>query len=101
MERTHEAKRKWGLRCDCRLRCQRAARCVARRPISSGPSFRGFWLWRVDPRGGWFGGRNGRLLDETLRVLPEGLIKCGLASRVNGVHLAVMHLVRGHEADPE
>ena len=100
MERTHEAKSKWGLRCDGRLRCQRAARGVARRPISSRASFRSFRLWRVDPGGGWFGGRNGRFFDETLRVLLERLIKSGLAGRVNGVYLAVMHLVRGHEADP-
>ena len=73
--------------------------CVARRPISSGPSFRGFRLWRVDPCGGWFGGWDWRLLDEALRILSECLIEGELASRVNGVDLAVVHLVRGHEAD--
>src|ERR1700722_15022700 len=101
MERTHEAKSKWGPRCDCRLRCQRAARGVAWRPISSGPSFRGSRLWRVNPCGGWFGGWDGRFLDEALRVFPECLIEGELASRVYGVDLAVVHLVRGHEANPK
>jgi len=33
-------------------------------------------------------------------VWPERLIEDELTGGVNGVHLAVMHLVRGHEADP-
>src|SRR5271170_7612343 len=100
MKRTHEAWSKWGLDCGYRLRCRRAAGGVAKRPISSGPSFRCFRLWRVDPCGGWFGGWDWRFFDETLRVLPERLIEGELAGRVNCVDLAVMHLVRGHEADP-
>ena len=63
---------------------------------SGGPFRRG----RVDPCGGWFGGRNGRFLDETFRIFLERPVKGGLTGGVNGVDLAVMHLVRGHQPDP-
>jgi hypothetical protein len=73
----------------------RGVRCQQR--LHSGLAF---WLWRIDPCGGWFGRRDRRSFDEALRVLPERLVEGELAGRVNGVHLTVMHLVRGHEADP-
>jgi len=57
-------------------------------------------LWRIDPCGGWFGGRRGRLVDKARGVLVERAVEGELASRVNGVDLAVMHLIRGHQADP-
>src|ERR1019366_985541 len=65
--------------------------------LHSGQAFR---LWRIDPCGGWFGRRGGRFSDEALRVSPERLIEGELAGGVNGIPLALMHLVRGHEADP-
>src|SRR5580765_2994520 len=73
----------------------RGVRCQQR--LHSGLAFR---LWRIDPCVGWFGWRDRRFFDEALRVSPECLVEGELAGRVNGVHLAVMHLVRGHEADP-
>ncbi len=39
------------------------------------------------------------LVDEALRGLPERLIEDVLASGLDGIGLAVMYLVRGHEAD--
>jgi hypothetical protein len=63
----------------------------------SGKAFR---RWRVDPSGGWFVGWGWRLVDEALRVFAERGGKSGLACGVNGIGLAVMHLVRGHQADP-
>src|ERR1700710_229831 len=68
--------------------------------------------WRVDERlgfGGWwidpgcfrFGRRCRGPIDEALRVLAKGLIESVLASEVDGVGLAVMNLVWGHQADPE
>ena len=65
--------------------------------LHSGQAFR---LWRIDPCSGWFGRRGGRFFDEALRVSPERLIEDELAGGVNGVDLAIVHLVRGHEADP-
>ena len=40
-------------------------------------------------------------IDEAFRVLAKGLIESVLASEVDGVGLAVMNLVWGHQADPE
>src|SRR5580658_6795835 len=65
--------------------------------LHSGQAFR---LWRIDPCGGWFGGRYWRFFDEALRVQTERLIEGELARRVNGVDLSIVHLIRGHEADP-
>jgi hypothetical protein len=59
-----------------------------------------FGRWWVDPGSGWFFGRSGRLVDEALRVFAERGGKRGLARRMNGIGLAIIHLVRGHEADP-
>ena len=59
-----------------------------------------FWRWRVDPCGGWFVGRRWCFVDEALRVFAKRLIECQLAGSVNGVDLAVMHLIRGHQTDP-
>jgi hypothetical protein len=64
---------------------------------ASGPVLRRWW---VDPGGGWFGWWGRRLVDEALRVIAERLIERGLARGMNGIGLAVMHLVRGHQADP-
>ena len=58
------------------------------------------WGWRVDPGGNWLVGRSGRLVDETLRVFAERGGERDLARRVDGIGLAIMHLVRGHQADP-
>ena len=65
--------------------------------LHSGQAFR---LWRIDPCGGRFDRRGGRFFDEALRVLPERPVECDLARRVNGVDLSVVHLIRGHQADP-
>src|ERR1022692_400845 len=73
----------------------RGVQCLPNR--HSGQAFR---LWRIDPCGGWFGWRDGRFFDEALRILPERLIEGELAGRVNSVDLAIVHLIRGHEADP-
>jgi len=58
-----------------------------------------FWCWRVDPCGGWFVGRRGRFVDEALGGFPEGDVKNCLTCGVDGIGLAVMHLVRCHQAD--
>ena len=63
----------------------------------SGGAFRG---GRIDPCGGRFRGRCWRFCDEALGVFTERVIEGGLACGVNGIGLAVMHLVRGHQADP-
>src|SRR5271166_4282099 len=55
---------------------------------------------RVDPCGGWFGWWYWRFLDESLGIFTECLIKRDLAGHMNGVDLAIMHLVRGHQTDP-
>jgi hypothetical protein len=70
--------------------------------ISSGRAFRRGWFvrWRVDPCGGWFVRRRRCFVDEALRVFAERVIEDLLAGGVNGIDLAVMHLVRGHETDP-
>ena len=65
--------------------------------LHSGQAFR---LWRIDPCDGWFGRWGGRFFNEALRILPERLVEGELAGRVNGVDLAIVHLVRSHEADP-
>ena len=67
-----------------------------RQELHSGQAFR---PRRIDPCSCWFGGWRWWFFDEALRVLPERLIEGELAGRVNGVHLVVMHLVRGHEDD--
>jgi hypothetical protein len=54
----------------------------------------------IDPSGGWLGGWFWWLVDEALWVVAAGLIEGLLARGVDGLDLAVMHLVRGHEADP-
>src|SRR3978361_848119 len=54
----------------------------------------------IDPCGGWLGGWLWWLVDEALWVVAAGPIEGLLAHGVDGIHLAVMHLVRGHEADP-
>ena len=63
----------------------------------SGTAFR---RWRVDPCGGRFVWRRWRFFDKALRVFTERLVERDLAGGVNGIGLAVMHLVRSHEADP-
>src|SRR5271157_2849767 len=55
---------------------------------------------RVDPCGGWFGWWYWRFLDESLGIFTECLIKRDLAGHMNGVDLAIMHLVGGHQTDP-
>lgn len=56
-------------------------------------------VWRIDPDGGRFGGRLGRLVDEAVRVGLEGLVEDFLASGVDVVALSVVDLVRRHQAD--
>jgi hypothetical protein len=63
-------------------------------------SGRAFRLWRIDPCGGWFGRRGGRFFDEALRVFSERMIEGELAGGVNGIDLAMVHLIRGHQTDP-
>src|SRR5208282_1605997 len=47
-----------------------------------------------------FGGWYWRLFDEALWVFMECLIEGDLTGRVNGIDLAIMHLVRRHQANP-
>jgi hypothetical protein len=54
----------------------------------------------IDPSGGWLGRWFWWLVDEALWVVVAGAIEGLLARGVDGLDLAVMHLVRGHEADP-
>src|SRR5450432_1138929 len=54
---------------------------------------------RVDPCCGWFGGWNGRFCHEPSGVFAERLIEDDLACCVNGIGLAVMHLVRCHQTN--
>ena len=54
----------------------------------------------IDPSGDWLGRWFWWLVDEALWVVAAGLIEGLLARGVDGLDLAVMHLVRGHEADP-
>src|SRR5882757_7661974 len=61
----------------------------------------GFGGWWIDPGCFRFGRRCRGPIDEALRVLAKGLIESVLASAVDGVGLAVMNLVWGHQADPE
>ena len=75
--------------------CQRL-QCGQRQHSGSAPRLRDR---RIDPGGGGFAGRGGRLVDEALRVVAERLIECGLTCGMDGIGLAVMHLVRGHQAD--
>ena len=58
-------------------------------------------MWWIDPRCSWFGGWCWRFVDEARRVFAECTIECVLTSGVDGVGLTVMHLVRGHQADPD
>ena len=53
----------------------------------------------IDPSCGWFGGWCWGLVDEALRVLAAGAIERALASGVDGIDLATMNLVWGHQAD--
>ena len=54
----------------------------------------------IDPSGGWLGGWFWSLVDEALRGIAAGPIEGLLARGVNGISLAVVDLVRGHEANP-
>ena len=60
-----------------------------------------FCGWWIDPSCGWFGGWCWRLVDEALRVLAAGAIERVLASGVDGIDLAIMNLVWGHQADSD
>jgi hypothetical protein len=53
-----------------------------------------FGRGRVDPCGGWFVGWCWRFVDEALRIFAERLIERDLPRGVDGVDLAVVHLVR-------
>ncbi len=53
---------------------------------------------RVDPGGGWLGGRYGRVFDEALGVGDEGGVQRRLAGGMDGVGLAVVNLVWRHQA---
>lgn len=55
--------------------------------------------WWVDPGRGWLGGWFGRLSDEALGIFSEGGVQNDLAGGMDGVGLAIMDLVRGHETD--
>jgi hypothetical protein len=72
-----------------------AARRIERsvvQPAMTGPAFsHGLRRRPVDPGGGGFG--------EGHEVLGEHTFKLELPGRVNSVHAAEMHLIRGHQAD--
>jgi len=55
--------------------------------------------WRVDPCGGWFSGRFWWSSDEALWVGLEGAIKDFLTGVIDFFGLAVMDLIRRHQAD--
>ncbi len=55
--------------------------------------------WRVDPGGDRFSGRFWRHFDEAFGVGFEGVIEDFLAGVVNFVGLAVMNLIRRHQAN--
>ena len=54
---------------------------------------------RIDPGGDWFSGRLWRHFDEAFWVGLEGTIRDSLARVVDFVGLALMELVRRHQAD--
>ena len=54
----------------------------------------------IDPSGDWLGRWFWWLVDEALWGVAAGPIEGPLAGGVDGLHLAVVDLVRGHEADP-
>ena len=54
---------------------------------------------RVDPDGGWLLRRAGWFFDDAFWMGGEGSIQGDLAGGVNGVGLAVMHLVGCHQAE--
>jgi hypothetical protein len=56
--------------------------------------------WRVDPGGGWFQRRFWRLFDEAFWIGLEGAIEGFLAGCEDFVGLAVVDLIRRHQADP-
>ena len=94
MERTHEAKEQMGavLRSSVMVLVSGTRRCEASDLIRT-------LIQRFFDCGGLIHAAVGlagesAVLDEALRVLPEGLIESELASCVNGVDLAVVHLVR-------
>jgi hypothetical protein len=55
---------------------------------------------RIDPHGRGLDGWLGRLFDEALGIGVEGVIEGPLSGGLEVVGLAVVDLVRGHEADP-
>ena len=54
---------------------------------------------RIDPNRGWFGGRFRCLSDEPLGVQVEHPVQCALAGGLNGFSLAVVDLIRCHQAE--
>ena len=56
---------------------------------------------RIDPDGGGFGRWHGGLLDEALGLGVEGAIEGPLSGGMDVISLAIVDLVRGHEADPD
>ena len=54
---------------------------------------------RIDPDGGGFGGWHGGLPDEALGLGVEGAIEGPLSGGLDVVSLAIVDLVRGHEAE--
>ena len=57
--------------------------------------------WRIDPSCGWFGWWCWWPFDEALWVLVESTIECFLAGGIDGVGLAIMHLIWRHQADAD
>ena len=55
--------------------------------------------WRIDPGGGWFERRFGRLFDEAFWLGLEGAVENLLASCVDLVGLTIVDLVRRHQTD--
>ncbi len=45
--------------------------------------------------------RGGRFFDEAFRVGGEGVVQVNLSGSIDGVGLAIMHLVRCHQAEAD
>ena len=65
--------------------------------MCSRSAFRGWW---VDPCGGWFVRWCWRFIDEPLTIFSERAVEGLLPRGMHGVDLTIMHLIRGHQADP-
>ena len=58
-------------------------------------------VWLIDPSCGWFCRWCWWPVDESRGVFVERTIECELTGGIDGVGLAIMHLIWGHQADPD